>query len=264
MCTTGLGLQSVSTRFEVGPSLLACRTSICPVFQQIRLPLPPLTIQRKIAAILSAYDDLIENNNRRIKLLEEMAQRIYREWFVDFRYPGHENVQLVDSELGPIPQGWRVAAFADLAAIAERWYTAELLCPNTGTVTSPLLHATRRIRYRCGQRVRRQHVAQSGLDALQQSAISARDSMSSRHAEPLASVVIGGGGNGDRTSRCYAVRGHRRRRPGLRRCSALLNQVDCLKTNAGGATVDTIIVDTFRRMRCRTAAAQTSSQRSRS
>ncbi len=64
------------------------------------IALPPLAIQRKIAAILSAYDDLIENNNRRIKLLEEMAQRIYREWFVDFRYPGHEGVPLVDSELG--------------------------------------------------------------------------------------------------------------------------------------------------------------------
>ena len=64
------------------------------------------TTQRKIAAILSAYDDLIENNNRRIKLLEEMVQRIYREWFVDFRYPGHEDVPLVDSELGPIPRGW--------------------------------------------------------------------------------------------------------------------------------------------------------------
>ncbi len=54
----------------------------------IELLVHPSRIQRKIAAILSAYDDLIENNNRRIKLLEEMAQRIYREWFVDFRYPG--------------------------------------------------------------------------------------------------------------------------------------------------------------------------------
>jgi type I restriction enzyme, S subunit len=64
------------------------------LFQQLQLPVPPLLIQRKIAAILSAYDDLIENNNRRNKILEEMAQRIYREWFVDFRYPGHENVPL--------------------------------------------------------------------------------------------------------------------------------------------------------------------------
>ena len=76
------------------------------------VPIPPLPTQRKIAAILSAYDDLIENNNRRIKLLEEMAQRIYREWFVDFRYPGHEDVPLVDSELGPIPEGWAVGRLA--------------------------------------------------------------------------------------------------------------------------------------------------------
>ena len=78
-------------------------------------PLPPLPTQRKIAAILSAYDDLIENNNRRIKILEEMAQRIYREWFVDFRYPGHESVPLVDSELGPIPEGWTVRRLCDVA-----------------------------------------------------------------------------------------------------------------------------------------------------
>jgi type I restriction enzyme, S subunit len=76
--------------------------------------LPPLPTQRNIAAILSTYDDLIENNNRRIKLLEEMAQRIYNEWFVDFRYPGHEDVPLVDSELGPIPEGWKIQPFAAL------------------------------------------------------------------------------------------------------------------------------------------------------
>lgn len=68
--------------------------------------LPPLPTQRKIALILSAYDDLIENNTRRIAILEEMAQAIYREWFVNFRFPGHENVKLVDSPLGKIPEGW--------------------------------------------------------------------------------------------------------------------------------------------------------------
>ena len=87
------------------------------LFQQITLPLPPLPTQHKIATILSAYDDLIENNSRRIRLLEEMAQRIYREWFVDFRYPGHENVAMVDSELGPIPQGWSVGRVGDHADV---------------------------------------------------------------------------------------------------------------------------------------------------
>ena len=78
---------------------------------------PPRPTQRKIAAILSAYDAQIDNNNHRIKILEEMAQRIYREWFVDFRYPNRENVPLIDSELGPIPHGWRVAS---LKSVCER------------------------------------------------------------------------------------------------------------------------------------------------
>ena len=73
--------------------------------------------QQKIAGILSAYDDLIENNTRRIKILEEMAQAIYREWFVHFRFPGHKKVKLVNSPLGPIPEGWSVAKLADIADV---------------------------------------------------------------------------------------------------------------------------------------------------
>ena len=75
---------------------------------------PPLPTQRKIAAILSAYDDLIENNTLRIAILEAMAQAIYREWFVHFGFPGHEQVAMVDSELGPIPEGWEVASILDV------------------------------------------------------------------------------------------------------------------------------------------------------
>jgi type I restriction enzyme S subunit len=71
----------------------------------------------KIAAILSAYDDLVENNRRRIRLLEEMAQRIYREWFVDFRYPGHVDIGLKDSELGPIPKDWAIGTLGDLVLL---------------------------------------------------------------------------------------------------------------------------------------------------
>ena len=74
--------------------------------EQFEVPTPPLPTQRKIASILSAYDDLIENNTRRIAILEEMAQRLYREWFVNFRFPGHENAKFVDSPLGKIPEGW--------------------------------------------------------------------------------------------------------------------------------------------------------------
>jgi len=75
---------------------------------------PPLSTQRKIASILTAYDELIENNLRRIKILEEMAQALYREWFVHYRFPGHEKVRLVDSPLGKNPEGWEVMNLGDL------------------------------------------------------------------------------------------------------------------------------------------------------
>ncbi len=90
------------------------------VLGDIAISLPPLPIQRKIAAILSAYDELIENNTRRIKILEEMAQAIYREWFVKFRFPGHESVRLVDSgtELGLVPEGWEVRKLGDVVELA--------------------------------------------------------------------------------------------------------------------------------------------------
>ncbi len=80
---------------------------------EVEIPLPPLPTQRKIAAILSTYDDLIENNTRRIKILEDMAQTLYQEWFVHFRFPGHENVPMVESPLGPIPQGWEVVSASE-------------------------------------------------------------------------------------------------------------------------------------------------------
>jgi type I restriction enzyme, S subunit len=82
----------------------------------IKVPDLPVVGQRRIAAILSAYDDLIENNNRRIRLLEKMAQLIHHEWFVDFRYPEHETVSLVDSTLGSIPEGWSVKAVGEIAS----------------------------------------------------------------------------------------------------------------------------------------------------
>ena len=81
--------------------------------KKITLPLPPLPIQRRIVDILSAYDGLIENNQRRIKILEEMARSLYREWFVLFRFPGHENVKMVPSSLGRIPQGWEIRPLGD-------------------------------------------------------------------------------------------------------------------------------------------------------
>jgi type I restriction enzyme, S subunit len=84
------------------------------ILRDLQVPLPPLSTQRKIASVLSAYDNLIENNTRRIEILEEMAQAIYREWFVHYRFPGHEKVEMVDSPLGPIPEGWEVTPFSSV------------------------------------------------------------------------------------------------------------------------------------------------------
>ena len=98
--------------------------------RRIKVPLPPLPIQRRIAGILSAYDDLIENSQKRIKILETMARNLYREWFIHFRFPGSGRETgnepspgasrhplpkvegLVDSPLGKIPKGWEVKTVA--------------------------------------------------------------------------------------------------------------------------------------------------------
>lgn len=87
-------------------------------FPDFPIRLPDLQTQRRIASILSAYDDLIENNTRRIAILEEMARRIYEEWFVRFRFPGHEQVKMVESELGLIPEGWKLRRLGDVVELA--------------------------------------------------------------------------------------------------------------------------------------------------
>jgi type I restriction enzyme S subunit len=75
------------------------------------IPLPSIKVQEQIVSVLAAYDDLIENNQKQIKLLEEAAQRLYREWFVDLRFPGHETTPITDG----IPEGWEVLSMNDIA-----------------------------------------------------------------------------------------------------------------------------------------------------
>jgi type I restriction enzyme S subunit len=97
----------------------------------LEIPLPPPTTQTRIAGILSAYDDLIENNTRRIQILERMAQALYREWFVHFRFPGHAQVKLVASPLGKIPQGWTPGTLGDIAAEVRRGVSPDEIEPET-------------------------------------------------------------------------------------------------------------------------------------
>ena len=88
--------------------------------EDFRIPLPPLPVQQKIASILSAYDNLIENNLRRIKILEEMAQNLFREWFVKFRFPGHERSGFAKSSMGNIPKDWSAITLADCTSLIKR------------------------------------------------------------------------------------------------------------------------------------------------
>ena len=85
--------------------------------RQVELPMPPLVTQRRIGSILAAYDDLIENNTRRIAILQESARRIYEEWFVRFRFPGHVVVRMVESELGLVPEGWPITRLGVLLSV---------------------------------------------------------------------------------------------------------------------------------------------------
>jgi len=95
------------------------------ILDEIRLELPPIKVQRRIASILSAYDDLIENNTRRTSILEQLAQMIYREWFVNFRFPGYKKVEMVKSELGPIPKDWKVGTVSNLVRVSREGITPE-------------------------------------------------------------------------------------------------------------------------------------------
>lgn len=82
----------------------------------IKFLVPPLQTQKRIASILSAYDDLIENNQKHIKLVEEAAQRLYKEWFVDLRFPGHEGVKIVDG----VPEGWNKVRLDAVTSVLKR------------------------------------------------------------------------------------------------------------------------------------------------
>ena len=90
-------------------------------FSKIELNIPEIQTQRRIADILSAYDDLIENNRKQIKLLEEAAQRLYKEWFVDLRFPGYANTNIVDG----VPEGWSVTTLDEICSVRKETLTPE-------------------------------------------------------------------------------------------------------------------------------------------
>jgi type I restriction enzyme S subunit len=210
---------------------------------KVEVSVPPLPVQRRIAGILSAYDDLIENSQRRIKILESMARALYREWFVHFRFPGHESVPRVPSPLGEIPQGWEVKPYTDAADVlsggtpktdvADYWdgdipFFTPRDAPGCFYVNDCEKNITTIGLSKCA----------SSLYPPDTVFITARGTVG-KVALPSVPMAM--------NQSCYALQA----KLGISQRYLFLltlHQVDYLKTNTGGATFDTIVVDTFRRM----------------
>lgn len=105
--------QGVLNNTTIGSSQKALTIA---ALKDLKILCPPIGIQNRIVEILTSYDDLIENNQKQIKLLEEAAQRLYKEWFVDLRFPGHENTKITDG----VPEGWHKTTLAEIAVIIKR------------------------------------------------------------------------------------------------------------------------------------------------
>jgi len=213
------------------------------LIRQFEIPIPPLPVQQRIAGILSAYDELMENSQRRIQLLETMARALYREWFTEFRFPGHEKLSRVASPVGNIPHGWEVVAFTDIVNVlsggtpktnvAEYWggeipFFTPRDVPDCFYIQDTAKHVTELGLSKCT----------SELYPPDTVFITARGTVG-KVALPSVPMAM--------NQSCYALRGMRGI-PQRFLFLMTLHQVDYLKTNTGGATFDTIVVDTFRRM----------------
>ena len=212
-------------------------------FSEVAVVVPPLPVQRRIAGILSAYDELIDNSQRRIQILEAMARTLYREWFVNFRFPSHENHPRVPSPLGEIPEGWEVGSFIEVADVlsggtpktkVEAYWNGDFPfftprdAPGSFYVQDTEKHVTALGISKCS----------SELYPPDTVFITARGTVG-KVALPSVPMAM--------NQSCYALSG-KGGVPQRYLFLLTLQQVEYLKTNTGGATFDTIIVDTFRRM----------------
>lgn len=233
-------IRDVLTAYGGGTNISNLNQSI---LKGLQVPLPPIGTQQEIASILSAYDDLIENNTRRIQILEEMAQAIYREWFVNFRFPGHEKVRMVDSPLGKIPEGWEVVSFMDMSdvfsggtpktTVPEFWngdipFFAPKDAPSFFYVAETEKSITDAGLHKCSSRLYPKDTV----------FITARGTVG-KVVMPVVDMAM--------NQSCYALRG----RDSISQYFVFLAVKECvqqLQQRAQGAVFDTIIVDTFRRL----------------
>lgn len=206
------------------------------VFSRLDVTFPNIEIQRRIAEILSTYDDLIENNRKQIKLLEEAAQRLYKEWFVDLRFPGHENTKITDG----IPERWRKYKFSDITSImsggtpktdVKEFYNGNIPF-YTPKDSGDSFFAFDTIT----------HISQSGLDNC------------NSQLYPVNTIIITARGTVGKTTilavpmamnqSCYALKCDELNSPYYLFFS-LKNEVAALKTMSNGGVFNTIIVKTF-------------------
>jgi len=197
---------------------------------------PPLEIQKRIAGVLKRYDNLIENNQKQIKLLEEAAQRLYKEWFVDLRFPGHETTPIVDG----VPEGWKKYKFSEIVAImsggtpktdVKEYYDGDIpfYTPKDSDASFFAFDTIT-------------HISQSGLDHC------------NSQYYPVGTVIITARGTVGKTTilavpmamnqSCYALKCDELDSPYYLFFS-LNKEVAALKTMANGGVFNTIIVKTF-------------------
>ena len=239
-------LESPVGKGELKKSIIGSSQSAYTIanLKQMQISLPSEEEQQQVVDVLEAYDNLIENNNRRIAILEEMAQSLYREWFVKFRFPGHEKAKFIDSPLGKIPEGWEVKAFTDIADVLsggtpktkvdEYWngdipFFAPKDAPPSFYCTDTEKSITELGLSKCNSKL-----YQAGTVF-----ITARGTVG-KVVMPARDMAM--------NQSCYALKGI----GGIGQRFLFLmtkNQVDYLKKNTGGATFDTIVVDTFRQMK---------------
>ena len=211
------------------------------VIKQFQIPYP--SYRHKIVTILSAYDDLIENNLRRIEILEEMALALYREWFVHFRFPGHEKVRFVDSPLGKIPEGWEVVPFTEIADVLGGG-TPKTDNPGSWNGNIPFF-TPRDSPDLFFVKHTQKTITKLGLSKCS-SKLYPKETVFITARGTVGKVVMAADKMAINQS-CYALRGKK----GISQHYLFLTakeQSAYLKRNTGGATFETIITDTFHRM----------------
>lgn len=214
----------------------AQRTVSLTALRNMEIDVPSLEEQRRIVNILSAYDDIIENNQKQIKLLEEAAQRLYKEWFVDLRFPGYEDVTVVDG----VPEGWKKYCFSEIAEIMSGGTPRT---DNASYYNGTIPFYTPKD-------------SDSSFFAFDTITHISEEGLKNCHSKyfPVGTVIITARGTVGKTTilavpmamnqSCYALKCDELNSP-YYLFFALNQEVDKLKTMANGGVFDTIIVKTF-------------------